>query len=78
MSKALHHEMMSMIREGKSDSEIRAAIEPRLAPGCKLTTYTDTCVTDSGVSGYKRCGYISGCDDPSNNTDAECGECQGS
>jgi hypothetical protein len=54
MSKALHNEMMSMIREGKSESEIRAAIEPRLAPGCKLTKYTDTCVTDSGTSGYKR------------------------
>ncbi|MFY9739146.1 MAG: hypothetical protein WAK11_08825 [Candidatus Cybelea sp.] len=78
MSKALQNEMMAMIREGKSESEIRAAIEPRLAAGCKLTTYTDTCVTNSGTSGYKQCGYISGCDDPSNNTDAECGACQGS
>jgi hypothetical protein len=78
MSKALHRETISMIRAGKSESEIRAAIEPRLPPGCSLTMTSESCITDTGTSGYRKCGQITGCDDPDNNTDPECGGCLGS
>jgi len=74
----VHEHLKQLLHAGKTEAEIRAEIEPRLAPGCKLTTSTASCVTDSGTSGYKQCGYISGCDDPSNNTSEECGGCQGS
>jgi hypothetical protein len=77
MTASVNHQLRELVRAGKPDSEIRAIIEPRLPPGCKLSNYTDSCVTSSGTSGYKQCWQISGCDDPANNGDPNCGDCQG-
>ena len=74
----VHAYLRQLVTEGKNGDEIRALIEPHLAPGCKLSTYTDTCITDSGVSGYKQCHEITGCEDPGNNGGKICGDCQGS
>ena len=68
--------LRELLKTGKSEEEIRAAIEPKLAPGCKLRIYVESCFTSNGTSGYKQCAEIAGCDDPKNNTTG-CGACQG-
>lgn len=75
--KEVHNHLLQLLHEGKSEEEIRAAIEPRLAPGCQLRTWTESCITNTGTSGYRRCGEIYGCNDPNNNSPPSCGACLG-
>ena len=68
--------LRQLLKDRKSEEEIRAAIEPKLAPGCKLRIYVESCITKAGTSGYKQCAEIFGCDDPNENQ-TDCGACQG-
>lgn len=74
----VHEYLQSLLEKGKSEDEIRAAIEGRMPPGCRLEVTSESCVTPGGTSGYRRCGRITNCNDPSDNTDWTCGGCMGS
>jgi hypothetical protein len=68
----VHDLLVQMLKAQRSEADIRAAIEHRLPPGCKLRSWVEKCAT---VGEMRRCGEITGCDDPSNNSGVTCGAC---
>jgi len=68
--------LRQLLDNRKTEEEIRTAIEPKLASGCKLRIYVESCITKAGTSGYKQCAEIFSCDDANENL-TDCGACQG-
>jgi len=70
-----HEEVLRALLEGTGPA---AGGQPSLAPGCQLEEKTESeevFEADQPVRHrHRRCGRITGCDDPSQNTDLLCGE----